>query len=257
MGALHGGHISLVEQCRQENGVSVCSIFVNPTQFNNAEDLQKYPRTLENDSQMLQSACCDVLFAPSVKEMYPNKNDQKPHYDFGYLDTIMEGKHRKGHFNGVGIVVSRLLDIVEPDTLYLGQKDYQQCMVIKKLIEILGYTHLKLQICETKREDNGLAMSSRNTRLTPSERQKASVIYQILKTIDQNKNTKTVEDCEQWAMDELAKHHDITPEYAQIANAQNLKPITHWHECQQHVVCIAAYVGSVRLIDNLILDQDI
>ena len=179
MGALHNGHLSLIAQCKMQNTITVSSIFVNPTQFNQAKDFEKYPVTLENDINLLEKAGCDVLFLPSVTEIYPNGIANLPQYQLGYLETVLEGKYRPGHFQGVCQVVHRLLDIVQPNNLYLGQKDYQQCMVIKKLVEITNL-NINIVVGSTLREANGLAMSSRNMRLNDDERKKAVKIAETL-----------------------------------------------------------------------------
>lgn len=179
MGALHLGHISLIEQAKRNNHFTVCSIFVNPTQFNNSTDFEKYPSTLEQDINQLEKAGCRILFLPSVKEIYPEGIEKKYEYELGYLETVLEGKYRPGHFQGVCQVVDRLLQIIPANYLYLGQKDYQQCMVIKKLIELKRY-NTSLIICPTLREKDGLAMSSRNMRLSSEERKIAGKIYESL-----------------------------------------------------------------------------
>jgi pantoate--beta-alanine ligase len=184
MGALHDGHISLINASREENILTVCSIFVNPTQFNDPKDFAKYPLTIEKDIDRLEECGCDVLFFPAVKEIYPEEQQAKQHVELGYLESVLEGKYRPGHFQGVCMVVRRLLEIVNPSRLYMGQKDYQQCMVIGKLIEQMGWSgKLDLRICPTLREKDGLAMSSRNMRLDPGERKKAIVIYETLQMI--------------------------------------------------------------------------
>ncbi|MFZ1534928.1 MAG: pantoate--beta-alanine ligase, partial [Chitinophagaceae bacterium] len=171
MGALHAGHISLIDAASKENQVTISSIFVNPTQFNDLKDFEKYPITIEKDIEMLEAAGCNVLFLPSVKEIYPEGIKPEMQYELGYIETILEGKFRPGHFQGVCMVVHRLLDIVQPDNLYLGQKDYQQCMVISKLVELINQQDtIKVNICPTLREKDGLAMSSRNMRLNEDER---------------------------------------------------------------------------------------
>ncbi len=183
MGALHDGHISLVKRCRADGMLSVCSIFLNPTQFNDKNDLAKYPVSTEDDIELLLKAGCDVLFLPGAEDVYPGGSDLSATYDFGYLETILEGASRPGHFRGVGQVVARLLAIVKPDKLYLGQKDYQQCMVIRKLTEITGMQNIDVIVCPTTREPDGLAMSSRNRRLTEPQRAIAGIIYQCLVSI--------------------------------------------------------------------------
>ncbi len=182
MGALHQGHISLIQKSRIKNNFTVCSIFVNPTQFNDKKDFEKYPITIEQDILMLEKSGCDVLFLPSSKEIYPTDLDRKKEYDLGFIETVFEGAHRPGHFNGVCMVVERLLKIIQPHQLFLGQKDYQQCIVIKKLVEILNF-NIDVEICSTEREANGLAMSSRNRRLTETQQEQASSIFQSFKYI--------------------------------------------------------------------------
>jgi pantoate--beta-alanine ligase len=187
MGALHQGHISLIEASKTENNVTVCSIFVNPTQFNDPKDFEKYPVTIETDIEKLEAAGCDVLFLPAVSEIYPQGTRPSKQYELGFLETVLDGKFRPGHFQGVCQVVERLLQIVKPTQLFLGQKDYQQCMVISKLIDLMGWGNkLKINICPTLREADGLAMSSRNMRLTNDERIKAVAIYQCLNHLKEN-----------------------------------------------------------------------
>jgi pantoate--beta-alanine ligase len=179
MGALHEGHLSLIRKAKANKHYTVCSIFVNPTQFNDKNDFEKYPSTIDNDIAFLIENECDVLFLPSVEEIYPEGMEIAQHFELGHLNSILEGRFRKGHFNGVAQVVSRLLQIVQPQHLYLGQKDFQQCMVIKRLLETDGKEHeIQLHICPTLREQDGLAMSSRNTRLNNAQRKLAGVIYQ-------------------------------------------------------------------------------
>src|SRR6478609_10764771 len=185
MGALHAGHLGLLEASKQQSGITVCSIFVNPTQFNDPQDFAKYPVTLEKDLLLLEKAGCDVVFLPSVAEMYPGGLAPDKHFELGYLETILEGKYRPGHFQGVCQVVNRLLEIVRPTTLFLGQKDYQQCMVIKKLIELAGFD-TTLNIVPTIRENSGLALSSRNLRLSKKDKETAAVIYRSLQFLRQN-----------------------------------------------------------------------
>jgi pantoate--beta-alanine ligase len=191
MGALHAGHISLIDASIEMGNITICSIFVNPTQFNDPKDFKKYPVTLEKDIYLLEKAGCNVLFLPEEKEIYPNGITRNMHYDLGYLETILEGKYRPGHFQGVCMVVYRLLNIVQPDHLYLGQKDYQQCMVITKLIELMKQEKkININICPTQREENGLAMSSRNMRLNEQGQNKSAAIYRNLVMIKENFKTR-------------------------------------------------------------------
>lgn len=254
MGALHNGHLSLINEAKANNEITVASIFVNPTQFNDPQDYQKYPVTIEKDILLLESAGCDILFLPSVTEIYPTGTELKNRYDLGYLEEILEGKYRPGHFQGVCAVVHRLLEIVMPDNLYIGQKDYQQCLVIKKLIGLTGMANLiKVNISTTLREKNGLAMSSRNTRLTDQEREKASAIYQSLTGIRERLSIGELGHLKQQAVSSLTKK-GFKVDYIEIADAANLKIVNHWNGKQKLVAVAAAYLGEVRLIDNILLN---
>lgn len=254
MGALHTGHISLIRLARENNDCCVCSIFVNPTQFNDPADFKKYPITIENDILQLENAGCDVLFLPDVEEIYPQGTALNTHYELGYLETILEGKYRPGHFQGVCAVVDRLLDIVQPDALFLGQKDYQQCIVIKKLMELTGIAaQTALHISPTLREENGLAMSSRNMRLSESEKEKAAVIFASLNHIKQNLNKESLVLLQQGAVESIEKA-GLKVDYVTIADATDLTPAGHDYTKQKLVVVAAAYMGEVRLIDNLLLN---
>lgn len=252
MGALHRGHISLIEASIKENNVTVSSIFVNPAQFNNSLDLAKYPITIEKDIALLEKAGCDILFLPSVDEIYPD-GPSDLNYDLGYLETVLEGKYRPGHFQGVCMVVHRLLDIVRPGNLYLGQKDYQQCMVINRLIEITGKAEqIKINICPTVREPGGLAMSSRNLRLSIEERKKATAIFQSLQVIKKNIQPGELA---AWKEEALAilKKAGFEPDYVEIAAAADLSLRSSWDGKEKLVALAAAYLGGVRLIDNMLL----
>jgi len=250
MGALHNGHLSLIEASKKQNKLTVCSIFVNPTQFNNAQDLAVYPRTLEADCQMLESAGCDAVFAPNVEEMYPQLPNLK--FDFGDLERVMEGQFRPGHFNGVGIVVSKLFNIVQPDNAYFGQKDLQQCAVINRLVKDLSFS-LTLNICPTQRESDGLAMSSRNRNLSPEQRNLASEIYKSLQqACNLLKNKKSGEEAKQFVNDYLSKIEGIDLEYFEISDFETLQPINELLEGKT-ALCIAAFMGKTRLIDNVII----
>lgn len=254
MGALHDGHLSLINEAKAKTDITISSIFVNPTQFNDPADYKKYPITIENDILLLESAGCDILFLPSVAEIYPNGTELKNSYDLGYLEKILEGKYRPGHFQGVCAVVHRLLEIVMPDNLYIGQKDYQQCLVIKKLIELTGMTDLiKVNISPTLREKNGLAMSSRNMRLTNQEREKASAIYQSLTNIKKKLSTSELDHLKQEAVSFLTKK-GFKVDYIEIADATNLEIANNWDGKQKLVALAAAYLSEVRLIDNVLLN---
>lgn len=252
MGALHAGHISLIEEVKKHDGLAVCSIFVNPTQFNDPKDFEKYPITIENDIDMLEKAGCDILFIPTVNEMYPDGLVASQHYDLGYLDTILEGKFRPDHFQGVCQVVHRLLSIVQPDNLYLGQKDYQQCMVLTKLVELLGMK-TKVIICPTLRENDGLAMSSRNMRLNEQERQQAVNISQVLFTLKKEIEPGYLDALKDHAVEYLSKH-GFKVDYVEIADAKTLALQQEWDGNTKLVALVAAFLNDVRLIDNMLLN---
>jgi pantoate--beta-alanine ligase len=250
MGALHNGHISLINRAKAETDICVCSVFVNPTQFNNAHDLAIYPRTLEADCSLLESANCDFVFAPSANEMYPIPHQIK--FDFGSLEHVMEGKFRPGHFNGVGIVVSKLFNIVRPDKAFFGQKDIQQCAVINRLVIDLSF-QLELVICPTEREPDGLAMSSRNRNLTAEQRAIAPNLYENMQRCEAYlKEGKTVKEVRHNLKTELDKIDGIELEYFEIVNRLSLESIDKY-EPAQSAMCIAAFLGKTRLIDNLLI----
>lgn len=255
MGALHEGHISLINASREENTLTACSIFVNPTQFNDPKDFVKYPVTIEKDIDRLEESGCDVLLLPTVKEIYPEGNPAKEPIELGYLESVLEGKYRPGHFQGVCMVVKRLLEIVNPSRLYMGQKDYQQCMVIAKLIELLGWSgKIDLRICPTLRERDGLAMSSRNMRLDPVERKKANAIYETLQMIRSSTRPGDLSALKEQGIKMLEKT-GFRVDYVEIANAKNLSIINNWNGHEPLVALIAAYMNEVRLIDNLLLNE--
>lgn len=246
MGALHDGHISLVKMARERNKVVVVSIFVNPIQFNNPEDLKKYPRTFEEDAALLKDNGVDYVFYPEVHEMYPEEAKEK--YDFGSLEKVLEGAFRPGHFNGVGVVVKRLFDIVNPDQSFFGKKDFQQLAIIRKLVEIENIP-VEIIAGETKREKDGLAMSSRNIRLTKYERTLAPQIYANLQYTKVNKTEKTPLEIEEAAIANLSSNFDV--EYFKICDGHSLQSISSWEETDYPVALVAAHLGKVRLIDNL------
>lgn len=251
MGALHEGHLSLISQSKEQNTLTVCSIFVNPTQFNNKEDFKHYPISIEKDIDQLIRAGCDVLFLPTEKEIYP-ENYQPQHFDLGRLEHVLEGYYRPGHFQGVCQVVEILLSIVNPDNIYIGQKDYQQCMVITRLVGLLGKRdQIGIHIAPTVRESDGLAMSSRNRRLSDSQRTKALTIYKELTAIRASLYTAPLDQLKK----ESARHLEeagFRVDYVEIANAETLEPASGTGE---HLVAlIAASLDNVRLIDNLSLN---
>lgn len=250
MGALHQGHLSLIRQSLLGNDLTVCSIFVNPTQFNNAADFQFYPKTIEQDMEHLLAAGCDVLFLPPVAEVYPAAYSPR-HYDLGAIETLLEGAFRPGHFQGVCQVVDRLLQLVEPHRLYMGQKDYQQCMVIRRLLDLTGRTTPELIIADTLRESDGLAMSSRNLRLTPQDRAKAPELFQALRFIQDHVHQEPLPHLEAVATRQL-EAQGFAVDYVAIRNAQTLQPAQTGTEPK--VALLAAAINGIRLIDNLPLN---
>ena len=254
MGAIHAGHISLVEAAKKDNDLVVCSVFINPTQFNDPEDFKKYPITLEKDILLFESAGCEVLFVPSVKDIYPAGTDNLSHYDLGFLETVLEGQFRPGHFQGVCQVVHRLLEIVVPENLYLGQKDYQQCMVIQRLIGLIGLgDKINVNICPTLREADGLAMSSRNARLLTADRKKATTISAALRYIKTNLKEGNLSAIKERARQMLLEI-GCKIDYVEIADANTLELIGNWDGKQKIVALAAAFLGNVRLIDNMVLN---
>jgi pantoate--beta-alanine ligase len=252
MGALHQGHLSLINASLEKADVTVCSIYVNPTQFNDPRDFEKYPITIESDIEQLEGAGADVLFLPSTDEMYPGGLHSDELYDLGYLEDILEGKFRPGHFQGVCKIVHRLLAIVKPGILFLGQKDYQQCMVIKKLLELTGLTNtIEVFISPTLRESDGLAMSSRNMRLDAGSRIKATMIYKALTYIKSNLNGEIPMHGLEEKAALMLESNGFNTDYFTIADAETLLPVSA--ETNKMVALVAAYLGEVRLIDNLLL----
>jgi len=253
MGALHEGHLSLTEHSKKNNNTTVASIFVNPTQFNDPQDFTRYPVTLEKDIYLLEKAGCDILFLPSVAEVYPSGLQLKHPYDLGYLETLLEGKYRPGHFQGVCQVVHRLLELVQPTNLYLGQKDYQQCMVIRQLIHLTALP-VQVQIVPTMREPSGLAMSSRNLRLSAQEKEAAAVIYQRLLMIQAGLKPGSLDSLVTEASAAILAAGFDKIDYVTIADAASLLPVTDWDGQARLVALVAAFIGGGRLIDNLSLN---
>lgn len=249
MGALHQGHISLIKRSVSKSRLTICSIFVNPTQFNDPQDYLKYPKTLEQDILMLEQAGCDVLFLPEVNEMYPEGIHQIRQYDIGFLNTVLEGLHRPGHFNGVCAIVHKLLDSVQPDILFLGEKDFQQCLVIQQLIKLEALP-VSVEICETTRHISGLAMSSRNQRLSESGRELASSIYKNLQDIRAQWRAHSFSVLREKVIDSLSKASFET-EYLELADASNLEPLQEFDAGSSMVVLIATRLEGIRLIDNI------
>jgi pantoate--beta-alanine ligase len=254
MGALHVGHLSLIQEAKKKNDIVVCSIFVNPTQFNNKTDLKKYPRNLDRDADLLKTVKCDIIFSPGVSQVYPSGLDTKVEMNYGGLDTRMEGAFRPGHFAGMVQVVNRLLNIVTPDHLYMGQKDFQQFTIVARLIAQLKHK-TKLVVCPIKREKNGLAMSSRNERLSADLRDRAKIIYKTLNAAKKKLSVKSIKEIEAEAMKSLAIK-DFKPEYFSIVDGKSLKPIKDISKHKYIVACTATWAGDVRLIDNMIYKQE-
>lgn len=250
MGALHLGHISLVNRAKKEVDLVVCSIYVNPTQFNDPEDFEKYPKTIEQDIYHLEKAGCNVLFLPDADEMYPNGLINERYFELGYLETVLDGSFRKGHYQGVCQVVYKLLEIISADKLYLGQKDYQQCLVLKKMTAAY-FPFLQIIICPTEREENGLAMSSRNLRLTIQQRTHAAKIYQTLQTISQTIVAGNLDALKNIAVKNLTTQ-GFRIDYIEIANYNTLQRIADWNGKEPFVILIAAFLNEVRLIDNML-----
>jgi len=250
MGALHAGHLSLLKRAKKENDLAVCSIFVNPIQFNNQDDLARYPRNLAQDAKLLAESGCDVLFAPDVQEMYPPGEEITLDLALGMLDKVMEGKFRPGHFKGVAIVVKRLLDIVSPARAYFGKKDYQQMAIIRHMVRTLGIP-VEIIGCEIVREADGLAMSSRNMRLTIAERNIAPKIHLVLSKMKEKVGKVPVWELKEWAVKKIQENSSLRVEYLEIGDRETLMPLENWNHKDRAMAFTAVYLGDVRLIDNV------
>ncbi len=248
MGALHAGHVSLVKQCAADNEVSVVSIFVNPTQFNDKNDLIHYPRTLDADLSLLEPAGVTVVFAPGVEDVYPHEDTRE--FDFGILDKVMEGKHRPGHFNGVAQVVSRLFDLVKPTRAYFGEKDFQQVAIIRAMVQQLNLP-VEIVAMPIVREADGLALSSRNARLTPQQRKLAVKISEALTKSRNFASRSSVEDTIKEVVDEINSNDGLQVEYFEIVDGNSLQNISKWQNTEYAVGCITVFCGEIRLIDNI------
>ena len=248
MGALHEGHLALMQQAKEENDLLVVSVFVNPIQFNKSSDLEKYPRNLEQDKKLLERVKCDILFAPTVEEMYPEPIIKE--YDFGMLGKVMEGANRPGHFNGVAIVVKKLFDITIPNKAYFGEKDFQQLAIIKKLVAM---EHLNLEIvpCPIVREFDGLAMSSRNERLTAQQRKNAPFIYKTLQQALKMTASKSVMEVKSWVENEFSSNDAFGLEYFEVGDAVDLQQVKDWKGTKNIMGFVVANMRNVRLIDNI------
>jgi pantoate--beta-alanine ligase len=253
MGALHIGHLSLIEESKKHNHFTIASIFVNPTQFDKKEDLEKYPRTLDKDLDLLQKIGCDAVFTPSIKDIYPQDvSSQK--FDFDGLENEMEGKFRMGHFDGVGTIVKALFDIVAPTNAYFGEKDFQQLQVIRKMVEKY---HLPVRIvgCPIYREPHGLAMSSRNERLSKEQRQEAAIIFTILSAVKEKASSFSPDEITSWVQEQLENHPLFDLEYFTIADENTLQTALQIEPKKSYRAFIAVYADSIRLIDNLSLQD--
>ena len=248
MGALHSGHISLVERCVKENDVCVVSVFVNPTQFNDKADLERYPRTEEADKKLLEAAGCDIVFMPKVEEMYPEQDTRV--FNFGSIETVMEGKYRPGHFNGVAQIVSKLFDAVEPTRSYFGEKDFQQVAIIRDMVRQLNLP-VEIIACPIIREESGLARSSRNELLSAEERKKAALISEVLSKSVNFAKDMSVEEVKNWVIDQFKVDEVFRMDYYDIVDGNSLQSVSSWSESDYIVGCIAVYCGKIRLIDNI------
>ena len=253
MGALHEGHLTLVKKALEKNALAVVSIFVNPTQFNNADDLLKYPRTLEKDQQLLATVSNDIIiYAPTVKDIYQG-NTIAEHFSFDGLEFEMEGKFRQGHFDGVGTIVKRLFEIIKPDTAYFGEKDFQQLMIIKKLVDKYNIP-VQIEGCKIFRAKSGLAMSSRNERLKPDYKVAAPFIYQVLKQAKQKFKTQSANKVTNWVKKQFKEHALLELEYFIIADIETLKTAHRKNSKKKYRGFIAVFAGDIRLIDNIALN---
>lgn len=248
MGALHAGHLSLVNRARGENDIVVVSVFVNPTQFNNKEDLRTYPRSEEQDCRLLEDAGCDIVFMPEVEEVYPQADTRV--FDLGPVAEVMEGKFRPGHFNGVAQIVSKLFRYVAPDKAYFGEKDFQQIAVIRRMVELEGFK-LEIISCPIKREPDGLALSSRNVRLSPEQRKIAPNIAKVLGESLNFAKSHTVAETIDFVMGGVDAFPEMRVEYYEIVNGYTMQPVSSWDAAGYVVGCITVYCGEVRLIDNI------
>ena len=248
MGALHNGHISLVKRSVEENDVTVVSVFVNPTQFNDKAYLERYPRTEEADKKLLEAAGCDIVFMPQVEEMYPEEDTRV--FNFGCIETVMEGKYRPGHFNGVAQIVSKLFYAVEPTRSYFGEKDFQQVAIIRDMVRQLNLP-VEIIACPIIREESGLARSSRNELLSAEERKKAALISQVLSKSVNFAKEMSVEEVKNWVCEQFTHDEVFKMDYYDIVDGNSLQSISSWEDSDYIVGCIAIYCGKIRLIDNI------
>ncbi len=250
MGALHEGHIALIKNSKQESDITVCSIFINPTQFNNNTDFINYPKNTDKDLCLLKKNNCDIVYIPKVEDLYIKSEEPKT-YDFNGLETVMEGKHRPGHFNGVATIVEKLFNIIKPEKAFFGEKDLQQLQIVKELVKKMKVNTI-IKSIPTVRELSGLAKSSRNELLTQAQKEEASVIYKTLLYCKQNKQTP-IKELKKHASDKIVGSKSIELEYIEFVNLETMRAINSWKEVNKNAICIAAYINKVRLIDNIIL----
>ena len=248
MGALHEGHLSLIKRSNIENDITVVSIFVNPTQFNDQEDYKRYPRIISDDLKRLESVKCDFLFTPTKAEMYPEED--KREFNFGNIDKVMEGAHRPGHFRGVALIVSKLFEIVNPHKAYFGEKDFQQVAIIKHLTKQLDF-NIEIIPCPIVREDDGLAMSSRNTLLSEEQRKNVPIISKTLFESVNKMKLLSLSETKDWVIRKINENPFLKVEYFEIVDSESLEPIMDWNQSNNITGCIAVHVGNIRLIDNI------
>jgi len=250
MGALHEGHLSLVKKAGEETDYVVVSIFLNPTQFNDPNDLKKYPRNLGNDLKLLETSSCSVVFTPEVKTMYPEPDTR--HFDFGKLGKVMEGAFRTGHFNGVAQIVSKLFTIVKPDVAFFGMKDFQQVAIIRSMVKQLDLP-VKIVSCPVVRDNDGLAKSSRNVRLSKEQRENAPWIYHVLKEARKKVQKMSVQELKDWVITEINKNLCLHTQYFEIVDSNTLMPVESWNQTKDITGCVAVFCGDIRLIDDITL----
>lgn len=253
MGALHQGHLSLVTNCKSDNNISIASIFINPLQFNESDDFQKYPRTIEEDIEKLRNITCDYLFLPSEKDVYPDEKSRILDFNIGYLENVYEGQVRPGHFKGVALVVNRLFELIQPDFAYFGQKDYQQFLVLQKMVQE-NDLKIKIKMCPVIREDDGLAMSSRNRFLTDDQRKDAASLYQALNLLKVNYQKKPIDLIKKDAIKKIELNKDFKVEYLDVCDSTTLKPVDEWNDAEALVAIVAVRLPGLRLIDNILIN---
>ncbi len=253
MGALHSGHLSLIEEAKKQTDIIIVSIFVNPNQFNDPKDLEKYPRDIEKDVEKLIEVGCDILFSPTVEDIYPEEDNRQ--FDFGLIDKVMEGKHRPGHFNGVAQVVSRLFNIVNPDKAFFGMKDFQQIAIINEMVKQLKF-NIEIVECPTIRELDGLAMSSRNLLLDDERRKIAPIIAESLNESRKFAEKYSIKETIEYVESKINANKLLDVEYFEIVDGNSLQAVSSWNDADYIVGAIAVFAGEVRLIDNVVYKKD-